>query len=152
MAELKDTLRRDLTAAMKAKDTFATGVLRMAIAAIANEEVSGTSARELTDAEEEAVLTREVRKRRESAEAYAAGHRPELADKEEVEARLLSAYLPAPLTDDELDQIVAEEVGAMDGATMKQMGAVIKAVNARSKGRAEGSAVAAKVRAALAGR
>jgi len=149
MAEVKDRLRSDLTAAMKAKDAFATGVLRMVVAAIANEEVSGQAAHELTEAEEQAVVTREVRKRRESAEAYSAGKRPELAEKETAEATFLSRYLPAPLSEDELDGIVTEEVNAVDGATLKQMGAIIKAVNARVQGRADGSIIAAKVRAAL---
>jgi len=149
MAELKDRLRADLIVAMKAKDTFATGVLRMAIAAIANEQVSGDTARELTESEEQTVITKEVRKRRDSAEAYAAGNRPELAEKEEREAKLLSSYLPAPLTEAELDQIVTEEVNNVDGATLKQMGMIIKAVNARTQGRADGSIVAEKVKAAL---
>ena len=149
MAELKDRLRADLVPAMKAKDSFTTGVLRMAIAAIANEEVSGTAAHELTDEQEQAVIIKEVRKRRDSAEAYMAGNRPELADKEEREAKLLNTYLPAPLTEAELDQIVTEEVNAVDGATIKQMGGIIKAVNARTQGRADGSIVAAKVRTAL---
>lgn len=149
MAELKDRLRADLTAAMKAKDSFTMGTLRMAIAAIANEEVAGTSARELSELDEQTVVTREVRKRRESAEAYAAGNRPELAAKEEQEATLLSVYIPAPLTEEELDQIVTEEVNAADGATLKQMGQIIKAVNARTQGRSDGSIVAAKVKAAL---
>ena len=150
MGELKDQLRVDLVTAMKAKDSFTTGVLRMAIAAIANEEVSGDVARELSIDEEQAVLTREARKRRESAEAYLGGNRPELAEKEEREAALLGTYLPAPLTPAELDQIVAEEVAAVEGATLKQMGLIIKAVNARAQGRANGSEVAAKVKAALA--
>ncbi|MCL2481916.1 MAG: GatB/YqeY domain-containing protein [Propionibacteriaceae bacterium] len=149
MGALKDRLRTDLTAAMKARDTVTTGTLRMAIAAIGNEEVAGASARTLDEAEEQAILTREVRKRRESAEAYLAGKRPELADKEEQEANLLSTYLPAPLTEEELDQIVSEEVAAVDQASLKQMGQIIKAVNARAQGRADGSVVAAKVKAAL---
>jgi uncharacterized protein YqeY len=149
MAEVKDRLRADLTAAMKARDSFTTGVLRMAIAAIATEEVSGREARELSDTQEQAVITREVRKRRESAEAYAAGHRPELAEKEEREADVLGAYIPAPITEEELDRIVTEEVDAVDQATMKQMGAIVKAVNARVQGRADGAIVAAKVRASL---
>ena len=149
MAELKDRLRADLTAAMKAKDAFRLVVLRMAVAALANEEVSGKSARELTEAEEQLVLTREVRKRRESAEAYALGKRPELAAKEEQEAAILGAYLPAPLSEAELDQIVIEEVNAVEGASLKQMGQIVKAINARTQGRADGSVVAAKVRASL---
>ena len=91
MADIKDTLRLDLTTAMKARDTFRTGVLRMALSAIQNEEVSGESARRLSHDEEEALLGKEVRKRRESAEAYDAGHRPELAAKERAEIELLAA-------------------------------------------------------------
>jgi uncharacterized protein YqeY len=149
MAELKTRLRADLTTAMKAKDAFATGTLRMALAAIANEEVAGKAARELSGQEEQQVVTREVRKRRESAEVYAAAGRAELADKETKEADLLAAYLPQALPEAELDAIIAEEVARVPGATLKQMGVVIKAVNARVQGRAEGATVAAKVKALL---
>jgi uncharacterized protein YqeY len=149
MAELKDQLRSDLTTAMKAKDTFTTGVLRMVLAAIANEEVAGDEARELSADEELTIITREARKRRESAEAYADGNRPELAEKETREAELLATYLPAPLSEDELDAIIAEEVSAVPDATIKQMGLIVKAVNARVQGRAEGSLVASKVKASL---
>ncbi len=151
MADLKDRLRADLTTAMKARDTFRTGVLRMVLSAIHTEEVAGDAARELSHDEEEALIGREVRKRKESAEAYDAGHRPELAAKERAEVELLAVYLPAELTEVELDAIVAEEVAAVgEGASMRQMGQVIKAVNARTKGRADGSTIAAKVKAALA--
>ncbi|MDR2930952.1 MAG: GatB/YqeY domain-containing protein [Propionibacteriaceae bacterium] len=149
MAELKDQLRSDLTAAMKSRDGFTTAVLRMAVAAITNEEVAGASARELSSAEEQAVITRAVRQRRESAETYAGAGRAELAEKEQAEADLLARYLPAALTDQELDAIVADQVAAVEGASMKQMGMIIKAVNAVVKGRADGSVVAGKVRAAL---
>jgi len=149
MAEVKERLRADLTAAMKARDSFTTGVLRMAIAAIGNEEVAGNAARELSEAEEQAVITREVRKRRESAEAYAAGNRPELAEKEEREVACLSAYIPGPISEEELDRIVVEEVDAVSQATIKQMGVIVKAVNARVQGRADGAIIASKVRAAL---
>jgi uncharacterized protein YqeY len=149
MAEVKDRLRTDLMTAMKAQDAFTTGVLRMALAAIGNEQVAGAQARELSLDEEYAVVTREVRKRRESAEIYTNAERPELADKERREAEVLSAYIPAPLGEAELDTIVTEEVNAVDGATIRQMGQIIKAVNARVQGRADGSIVAAKVRAAL---
>ena len=123
----------------------------MALSAIQNEEVSGESARRLSHDEEEALLGKEVRKRRESAEAYDAGHRPELAAKERAEIELLAAYLPANLSPAELDAIVADEVAAAgEGVSLRQMGQVIKAVNARAKGRADGATVAAKVKAALA--
>ena len=121
----------------------------MTIAAIMNEEVAGTSARELTGDEELAIVTREVRKRRESAQAYTDGNRQELADKELQEAEVLSVYLPAPLTVAEIDAIIAEEIAAVEGATLKHMGLIIKAVNARAQGRADGSIIAGKVRAIL---
>lgn len=150
MADLKDTLRADLTTAMKARDSFRTGVLRMVLTAIHTEEVAGDEARELSHDEEESLIGREVRKRKESAAMYDAGNRPELAAKERAEVDLLSSYLPVPLTEAELDHIVAEEVAALgEGASMRQMGQVIKAVNARIKGRADGSVVAAKVKSAL---
>ena len=154
MSELKDRLQADMVAAMKAHDELTKSTLRMAVAAIKNEQVAGAEARELSDDEVLAVLNREVSKRRDSAEAYTAGNRPELAAKELAEIEVLQRYLPAALTDAELDAIVAEEVAAAAaqlGAapTMKQMGLVIKAVNARAAGRAQGAVVAAKVKAAL---
>jgi hypothetical protein len=155
MSELSDRLQTDMVTAMKARDAATLSTLRMAIAAIKNEQVAGKEARVLSDVEVVGVLNREVAKRRDSAEAYTAGNRPELAAKELQEVEVLQRYLPTALTDDELDAIVAEEVAAaaasIGGApTMKQMGLVIKAVNARAAGRAEGAKVAAKVKAALA--
>ena len=155
MSELKDTIQADMVAAMKAHDELTKSTLRMAVAAIKNEQVAGTEARELSDDEVISVLNREVAKRRDSAEAYTTGNRPELAAKELAEVEVLQRYLPAALTEAELDAIVAEEVAAAAahlGAaqSMKQMGLVIKAVNARAAGRAQGAAVAAKVKAALA--
>jgi hypothetical protein len=155
MSELSDRLQTDMVTAMKARDAATLSTLRMAIAAIRNEQVAGKEARVLSEVEVVGVLNREVAKRRDSAEAYTAGNRPELAAKELQEVEVLQRYLPTALTDDELDTIIAEEVSAaaasVGGApTMKQMGLVIKAVNARAAGRAEGAKVAAKVKAALA--
>ncbi|GAA2178433.1 GatB/YqeY domain-containing protein [Brooklawnia cerclae] len=151
---IKERLRADLTAAMKARDDFAKSTLRMAIGAIQYAEVAGEQAKELTDAEEIAVLTKEQRTRIESAETYAAAGRPELAEKESGEATLLARYLPQPLTDDELTAIVDEEVAKVEAElgskpTMKQMGGLVKAVNARVAGRADGKTVATQVRARL---
>ncbi|MGC4152507.1 MAG: GatB/YqeY domain-containing protein [Propionicimonas sp.] len=154
MAGLKDRLKADRIVAMKARDEIAKNTLGMALTAIQLEEVAGEVARELSDDEVLKVLTREVAKRKDSAQAYTDGRRPELAEKELAEATVLQAYLPAALTEEELDALVAEEVAAAAAAlgeapTMKQMGQVIKAVNARAQGRAEGAVVAAKVRGAL---
>lgn len=149
MGKLKEQLRKDLATAMRAKDEEAKSNIRMTLGAIGTEEVAGDAARELTDDEELAVVQREVRKRKDSAEAYASAGRTELAEKEQAEATWLSRYLPAALSDEEVQAIVADEVAAVDGASMRQMGQIIKAVNARVSGRAEGKTVAAMVRAAL---
>ncbi|MDO5067036.1 MAG: GatB/YqeY domain-containing protein [Propionibacteriaceae bacterium] len=150
MAATKTRLKKDLADALRAKDEFAKSVIRMMMAAITTEEVAGEVARELSDDEEVAVITKEQRKRRDSAATYAEAGRAELAEKEEQEAEFMAAYLPTPLTEDEVRAIVAEEVAAVPDAGMKQMGAIIKAVNARVAGRAEGRTVAALVKAALA--
>ena len=112
MSELNDRLHTDLVTAMKARDQLTLSTLRMSIAAIMNEQVAGKEARVLTEAEVVTVLNREVAKRRDSAEAYTAGNRPELAAKELAEVEILQRYLPTALTDAELDAIVAEEVSA----------------------------------------
>ena len=156
MTRLEDTLHADMIAALKQRDSERTTTLRMAIGAIKNEKVAGKVAKELSEAEEIAVVQREVRSRRDSAQAYTDGGRPELAAKELAEIEILSAYLPAGLSDEELDAVVAEEIAAVtastgDAPTMRQMGLIIKAVNARVAGRAEGATVATKVKAALQG-
>jgi len=155
MAELKARMRADLTTAMKARDSVRTGVLRMALAAVGTEEVAGATARELSDDEVVRVLTREVRKRREAAEAFQGAGRAEQASAELAEADLISAYLPKQLDEAELTAIVdkavaavAEQTGAQPG--QRQMGLVMKAVNAEVAGRAEGARVAALVKARLA--
>ena len=155
MAALSDRITSDMVAAMKSGDVVTRDTLRMVIAAYRNEQVAGKAKQELDDATELRLLTKEVAKRRESSEIYSTNGRPELAAKEEAEIEVLQRYLPTALTDSELDAIVAEEVSAAAASTgaaptMKQMGLVIKAVNARAAGRAEGAKVAAKVKAALA--
>nr|NLI49766.1 GatB/YqeY domain-containing protein [Propionibacterium sp.] len=155
MGPLEGRITEDMKAALKAGDKERVSTLRMAIAALKNEKVAGKAARELTEADELRVLTGEVNKRKDSAEAYTAGHRPELAAKELAEAELLQTYLPARLTDAELDALVAAAVADAAAAlgappTIKQLGQIIKAVNAEAAGRADGGTVAAKVRAALA--
>lgn len=155
MARLEDTLHSDMVAALKARDSERTNTLRMALAAIKNEKVAGKQARTLSESDEVAVLQREVRSRRDSAEAYTDGGRPELAAKELAEIDIISTYLPAALSDAELDTIVDEEVASAEAGlgekpTMRAMGQIIKAVNARAAGRADGATVAAKVKARLA--
>lgn len=153
--QLKAKIRTDLTASMKARNTTRTGTLRMALAAIGTAEVAGEVAKELSDTEVIAVLTREVRKRNEAAELYAGAGRQELVDQELAEAEVLGEYLPAALSDAELDSLITAslaEVEASTGAapTMRQMGLVIKTAQTKAAGRADGSRIAAAVRAALA--
>lgn len=152
MSALKDSIQTDLTTAMKGRDEVTSATLRMVLTAITNEEVSGKEARELTDDDVITVLGREAKKRRESAEAYDAADRPELAERERAELEVIARYLPQPLTEDEVRAIVDAAVaevtagGASGGAAMGQ---VMKIVQPQVKGRADGGAIAGMVKSAL---
>ena len=153
MTSLKETLKNDMTAAMKAREELKKSTLRMALSAITNAEVAGTEAVELNDEQVIKVLQAEAKKRMESAEVYEQNGRSDAAAKEKAEAEVLMAYLPAAMSDDELGAIVAEEVAtaAANGNTgMKAMGAVVKAVRERAGSSADGSKIADLVKAALA--
>jgi len=153
MTNLKEQLHTDLTASIKAKDSLTSGTLRMVLAAITNEEVSGKEARVLNDQDMITVLNREAKKRKEAATAYDDAKRPELADKERAELEIIQAYLPAALSDEDLAKIIAGAVAevAASGATgPSAMGAVMKIVSPQVSGRADGGAVAAAVKSALA--
>lgn len=154
MAELKDKLRADLTAAMKSRDRLRTATLRMLLSAIQTEEISGKVSRELSDDDVIKVLAREAKKRAESAEIYTQNGRGELAANEHAEARVIDDYLPTPLTEAELADVVdtaiaqvAEANGEAPG--MKQMGQVMRAANAIAAGKADGSRLSAAVKARL---
>ncbi|NNH73348.1 GatB/YqeY domain-containing protein [Nocardia uniformis] len=154
MSELKAQLRTDLTAAMKAKDSLRLNTVRMLLAAIQNAEVAGTEARELSDAEVISVLSKEAKKRNESAVVYAQNGRGELAATERAEEQIIEEYLPTPLTEAEVADIadtaiadVAEQNGERPG--MKQMGQVMKIATALAAGRADGSRISAAVKARL---
>jgi uncharacterized protein len=149
MTGLKDRLRADLTAAMKARDEVRTRTLRMALTSVTNEEVSGNAAHELSDDDVVRLLGREARRRREAAEAFDAAGRSGQADAERAEEQVLAGYLPAQLGDEDLAAIVAEVIGETGASGMGAMGQVMKAVTPRVAGRAEGGRVAAEVRRAL---
>ena len=151
MGELKDRLQADLTASMKARDELRTATLRMVLTAIGNEEVAGRSARALTADEEQRVLAREAKKRREAAEAFRSGGAEDRAAREVAEEQVLADYLPAQLSDEELSALVAQAVSTSGASGPQAMGTVMKAVGPLVAGRAEGGRVAAAVRAALAG-
>ena len=152
MSALKDQLQSDLTTAIKSRDEVTAATVRMVLTAITNEEVAGKEARQLSDDDVMTVLGREAKKRREAAEAYDAAQRPELAARERDELGVIARYLPQPLSDTEVSAIVEGAVAevAATGATGGQaMGAVMKIVQPQVKGRADGSVVAAQVKAAL---
>lgn len=150
MSELKTRLRSDLTAAMKARDQLTIGTLRMVLTAVGNEEVAGKSARELSDAEVVTVLTREAKKRREAAEAFAGAGRAELADQERAEGEIIARYLPQQLTADEIAEIVRQAIADTGADGPRAMGQVMKVVQPKVAGRAEGGAIAAEVKRQLA--
>lgn len=149
VAELKERLRADLSAAMKARDQVRMRTLRMALTSITNEEVAGGTARELSDDEIMTILIREAKKRREAADAFQAAERREQAAAERAEGDVIAGYLPAQLGDDELAAIVDGAIAETGAADMKAMGQVMKAVTPRVAGRADGARVAAEVRRRL---
>jgi uncharacterized protein YqeY len=149
MSMLKDRLETDLRGAMKARDELVTSTLRMAITAVRNAEVEGEQARELDDKEVLAVLTREAKKRREAATAFADAGRQEMADKERAEEQVLERYLPKQLSDDELADLVRQALAGVDASGKAAMGQAMKAAQAAVAGRAEGGRVAAEVRRQL---
>lgn len=151
MADLKARLQADLTRSMKARDELTTATLRMVLTAIGTEEVAGRAARRLSDEEVLKVIGREAKKRREAADAFAAGGRPDRAERELAEGAVLDAYLPVPLSDEELAALVREALAELGAQGPQAMGAVMKAIGSRIAGRAEGGRVAAAVRAALSG-
>jgi uncharacterized protein len=146
VAELKERLRADLNAAMRARDQVRMRTLRMALTSITTEEVAGASARDLSDEEIVKVLTREARKRREAAEAFGAAGRDEQAAAERAEGEVLAGYLPAQLSDDELTALVSSAIAETGASGMQGMGQVMKILTPRVAGRADGARVAAEVR------
>lgn len=154
MAELKDRLRTDLTIAMKSRHKLRTATLRMLLAAIRTEEIAGKESRDLSDDEVIKVLSRESRKRGEAAEIYTQNGRGELAATEHAEARIIDEYLPTPLTEAEVADVVdtaiaqvAEQIG--ERPSMRQMGQVMKAATAIAAGKADGARLSEAVKTRL---
>jgi uncharacterized protein len=148
---LKERLRSDLTAAIRDRDKLRSGTIRMVLTAITEAEVAGPEAVELSDQQVLDVVIREAKKRREAESAYANAGRSELAEKERAESDVLADYLPQQLTQEEIAAIVADAIAAT-GSTelgMKGMGKVMAQVTPQTKGKADGSVVAAEVRRQL---
>ncbi len=151
MSDLKDRLRTDLTTAIKSRDAVRSSTLRMVLTAITNAEVSGKEARELSDDDVLGVLTSESKKRREASEAFDGAGRAEMAAKERSEAAVIADYLPAQLSSEEIADLVTTTIATLgvQEEGMRAMGKVMGALQAQTKGRADGGAVAAEVRRQL---
>lgn len=151
MSTMKDKIRSELTASMKARDALRSSTLRMVLSAMTNAEVSGREPRELTDDDVLAILATESKKRRESATAFDDAGRDELATKERAEAAIIAEFLPAQMSADEIALLVTDaiaELGVGDQGP-RAMGRVMGAITPKTRGRADGAAVSAEVRRQL---
>jgi uncharacterized protein YqeY len=147
---LKEKLQTDLTQAIRSRDEVQSGTIRMLLAAITNEEVAGKAAKVLSDAEIITVLSREAKKRREAVEAYTQAKREDLANKEKAEAAVIAQYLPEQLSEDEIKKLIQEAIAYTGAAGPSGMGLVMKQLQPKIAGKADGGLVSALVKAALA--
>jgi uncharacterized protein YqeY len=148
---LKETLQSDLTEAIRSRDELSSGTIRMVLTAITNEEVSGKSARVLTDAEIITVLSREAKKRREAAEAFADAGRADRAEQETNEGKVIAKYLPEPLSEGAIKQMIADAIAEIGATGPAGMGQVMKLIQPKIAGKADGGLVSTLVKAALNG-
>ena len=147
---LKEKLQSDLTDAIRARDEVKSGTVRMLLAAITTEEVAGKAARVLNDAEIITVLSREAKKRREAVEAYTQAKRDDLANKEKAEVAVIALYLPEQLSEDQIKQMITEAIAKTNAAGPAGMGLVMKELQPKIAGKADGGLVSTLVKAALA--
>jgi uncharacterized protein YqeY len=146
---LKETLKTDLTEAIRSSDKVVSGTIRMVLTAITNEEVSGKEARVLTDDEIITVLSREGKKRREAAEEFAKAGRADKAAEEKAEGEVIAKYLPAQLSEDDIKALIAAAVASTGAAGPGDMGKVMGAIKPQIAGKADGTLVSSLVKAAL---
>lgn len=146
---LKETLQSDLTEAIRSRDELTSGTIRMVLTAITNEEVSGKTARTLSDAEIITVLSREAKKRREAAEAFADAGRADRAAQEKSEGEVIARYLPEQLSEDEIKKLIADAIATSGATGPAGMGVVMKLVSPQTAGKADGGMVSSLVKAAL---
>jgi uncharacterized protein len=140
---IAEQIKTDLTGAMRAGEKEKVGALRLVLSELQKAAKDGND-------DELAVLRRERKRRLEAASQFRDGGRPELADQEEAEAELIAAYMPAELSDEDLDAIVTAAIAETGASSPKDMGQVMKVVMAKSQGRADGKRASARVREALA--
>jgi uncharacterized protein YqeY len=136
---------------MRARDEVRSSTIRMVLTAIKNEEVSGKEARDLSDAEVITVLSREAKKRREAAEAFEQAGAKDRADNEKAEGVIIAGYLPEQLSEAELKEMIATAIKETGATGPQQMGLVMKSIQTRIVGRADGGTVSSLVQAALSG-
>ncbi|MGA0877429.1 MAG: GatB/YqeY domain-containing protein [Candidatus Nanopelagicaceae bacterium] len=148
---LKEKLQNDLTDAMRARDEIRSSTIRMILTSIKNEEVAGKEARELNDAEMITVLSREAKKRREAAEAFDQAGAKDRADQERAEGVVIAEYLPKQLSEDEIKALIAAAMAETGANSPAQMGLVMKWLQPKIAGKADGGLVSSLVKAALAG-
>ena len=139
---LKEKLQADLTDAIRSRNEVVSGTVRMLLAAITNEEVAGKAAKVLTDAEIITVLSREAKKRREAVEAYTQAKRDDLAGKEKAEAAVIANYLPEQLSEDEIKKLIADAIAETGASGAASMGLVMKELQPKIAGKADGSKIA----------
>jgi uncharacterized protein YqeY len=147
---LKEKLQADLTDAIRSRNEVVSGTVRMLLAAITNEEVAGKTAKVLTDAEIITVLSREAKKRREAVEAYTQAKRDDLASKEKAEAAVIANYLPEQLSEDEIKKLIQAAIAETDAKGPAGMGLVMKVLQPKIAGKADGGVVSGLVKKALA--
>ena len=146
---LKEKLQSDLTDAIRSQDSVKSGTIRMLLAAITNEEVAGKSAKVLSDAEVITALSREAKKRREAVEAYTNAKRDDLANKEKEEAVVIALYLPEQLSEADIKKLITEAIAETNAAGSAGMGLVMKVLQPKIAGKADGGIVSSLVKAAL---
>ena len=148
---LKEKLQNDLTSSMRARDEVRSSTIRMILTSIKNEEVSGKEARHLSDAEIITVLSREAKKRREAAEAFDQAGAKDRADQERAEGEIIAEYLPAQLSESEIKELIKAAIAETGANSPAQMGLVMKSLQPKTAGKADGGLVSSLVKAALAG-
>ena len=148
---LKEKLQSDLTQSMRERDELRSSTIRMILTSIRNEEVAGKEARELSDAEIITVLSREAKKRREAAEAFDAAKATERANSERAEGAVIAEYLPQQLSEAEIKNLISAAIQETGATSPAQMGIVMKVLQPKIAGRAEGGVVSSLVKSQLAG-
>jgi len=146
---LKETLKSDLTEAIRSSNKVVSGTIRMVLTAITNEEVSGKEARVLSEDEIITVLSREAKKRREAAEEFAKANRPDKAAEEKAEGEVIAKYLPAQLSEEDIKKMIAAAVASTGATGPGDMGKVMGAIKPQIAGKADGALVSSLVKSAL---